>query len=148
MELASVSSAPAGFVSDVIAAVQYLETQINDPVAVNISVGYGEVAGQSLSVNDLGESDSFLQSVNYMDALFFTPNNNVNSRDILKHWVKEPSKLMKTPNQVYKTKSLRKSYQILVIFACHLYGQDSTETFSQSWVVMLDQLANEGRPFK
>lgn len=40
----------------------------------------------------------FPQSVNYMNALLFTPNNNVNSRDILKRWVKEPSKFRTTPN--------------------------------------------------
>jgi len=47
------------------------------------------------------------QSVNRMDALFDTPNNNVNTRDIMKHWVKEPLKFRLTPNQVYKTKSLK-----------------------------------------
>lgn len=83
-----------------------------------------------------------------MDALFFTLNNNLNSRDIMKHWVKEPSKFRTTPNQVYKMKSLRKFYQQLVIFACHLYGQESTSmTFPQSCVFMLDQLENEGIPF-
>ena len=44
-------------------------------------------------------------------------------------------------------KSLKKTYQLLVIFACFLYGLDITKTFPQSWVVMLDQLENEGRLF-
>jgi len=79
-----------------------------------------------------------LQSMNYMDALFFTPNNNLNSRDIFKHWVKEPSKLTTTPNEVHKKKSLKKAYQLLVIFTCCLYGKESMETFPQSWVVRLD----------
>lgn len=33
-----------------------------------------------------------------MDALFYTPNNNANTRYILKHWVREPSKFTMTPN--------------------------------------------------
>jgi len=61
----SVGSAPAGFTSDVIAAVQYLETQFSNPVTINIDVGYGEVAGQPLSGNALGESESYLDPVSY-----------------------------------------------------------------------------------
>jgi len=41
-----------------------------------------------------------------------------NSRGILKNWVKEPAKFRLTPNQIYKTKILRKAYQYLVIFSC------------------------------
>lgn len=52
-----------------------------------------------------------------------------------------------TPNQVYTTKSLGIAYQLLAIFTCRLYGQESMETFLQSWVVMLDRLTNEGIPF-
>lgn len=59
--------------------------------------------------------------VNHMDALFYTPNNNVNTRNIMKCWVKEPLKFRSTPNQVYKTKSLRKVDQLLIIFAFRLY---------------------------
>ena len=87
------------------------------------------------------------QPVNHMDALLFTPNSNVNTRPIMKHWVIEPSKIRSTPNQVFKTKSLRKAYLLLIIFACHLYSKKSTETFLQNWVIVLDQLENEGRPF-
>lgn len=79
-----------------------------------------------------------LQLLNYMVALFFTPNKNVNSRHVLKCWVKEPSKFETTPNQVYKTRSLWKAYLLLVTFACCRYGQESTRTFPQSWVVRLD----------
>ena len=61
--------------------------------------------------------------------------------------VKEPSNFRVTPTHVYKKKSLRKAYQFLIIFACQLYGQESMETFLQSWVVMLDQLESEGKPF-
>ena len=51
-----------------------------------------------------------------------------------------------TPNQIYKTKILRKAYQYLVIFACRLSGKASIETFPQSWVIALDQLDREGIP--
>lgn len=67
----------------------------------------------------------FPKLVNHMDALFFTPNVNVNNRDIMKHWVKYPSKFRMTHKQVYKMKLLRKDYQLLVIFTYHLYGQES-----------------------
>ena len=69
------------------------------------------------------------QLVNHMDALFYTHNSNVKTRDIMNCWMKEPLKFRSTPNQVYKTKSLRKAYQFLIIFACHLYSQESTKTF-------------------
>ena len=42
---ASVNNAPAGFMTDVIAAASYLASQFSDPVTLNIRVGYGEVAG-------------------------------------------------------------------------------------------------------
>lgn len=87
------------------------------------------------------------QLVITMDAPFTNPNSSANSRDILKSWVREPTKFRTTPNQVYKTKILRKAYQFLVVFACCLYNQESTKTFSQSWVVVLDQPTNEGKPF-
>ena len=80
-----------------------------------------------------------------METPFNIPNNNANSMDILKNWVKEPTKFRMTPNQVYKMKILWKAYQYLVIFACRLYGQESTETFLQSWVIALDHLAGEGK---
>jgi hypothetical protein len=62
---ASVSSAPAGFGSDIIAAVLYLESIFTDPVTININVGYGEVAGQPLSSTDIGENVSYFRSVSY-----------------------------------------------------------------------------------
>ena len=57
-----------------------------------------------------------------MDTLFYATHNIVNARDIVKRWVKEPSKFRVTPNHVYKTKSLRKAQQFLIIFASRLYG--------------------------
>ena len=69
------------------------------------------------------------QPVNHMDALFYATHNFVNTRDIIKRWVKEPFKFRETPNHVYNTKSLRKAYQSLTIFACWLYGQERMKTF-------------------
>lgn len=61
----SVQSAPSGFTAAVTAAAQYLESQLVDPVTLNISVGYGEVNGTSLGSNVLGESESYLSSYSY-----------------------------------------------------------------------------------
>lgn len=61
----SVSSAPTGFTTAVLAASQYLESQFTDAVTLNISVGYGEVNGTSLGSNALGTSQTFLNSYSY-----------------------------------------------------------------------------------
>jgi Ca2+-binding RTX toxin-like protein len=61
----SVNSAPAGFKTDVAAAVQYLQSQFSDPITITIDVGYGEVAGYGLSSNALGESSTYLNSYSY-----------------------------------------------------------------------------------
>ena len=81
-----------------------------------------------------------------MSPSFSLPNTRANSRDIMNVWVKELAGFKMTPNQIYKTNILRKAYQYLVIFSCRLYGQESTATFPQSWVITLDQLAREGKP--
>jgi hypothetical protein len=52
----SVSSAPAAFKTVVNEVVQYYESLFNNPITVNIDVGYGEVNGSSLSSGALGES--------------------------------------------------------------------------------------------
>ena len=52
-----------------------------------------------------------------MERSFSIPNNNANSRDVLKNSVKEPAKFRMTPNQIYKMKRLQKVYLYLVIFA-------------------------------
>lgn len=62
---ASVRSAPVGFTAGVMAAVQYLERQFTDPVTINISVGYGEVAGSPLGSGYLGESQWSMTSYSY-----------------------------------------------------------------------------------
>ena len=61
----SVSSAPAGFTSDMIAAAQFLESAISTAVTINLAVGYTEVGGTSLASNALGESESYIVSVSY-----------------------------------------------------------------------------------
>jgi hypothetical protein len=62
---ASVQSAPIGFMSGILAAAQYLESQFSDAVTLNIDIGYGEVNGTALGTNALGSSESFLTSVSY-----------------------------------------------------------------------------------
>ena len=61
----SVSNAPPGFVTEVNAAVQYLESQYNDPITITIDVGYGEVGGSALGSGALGESLTYLRSYSY-----------------------------------------------------------------------------------
>jgi len=62
---ASVASAPAGFTSDVAAVVQYFESHFNDPITINIDVGFGEVNGQTLGGGALGSSRYYLNSYTY-----------------------------------------------------------------------------------
>ena len=62
----SVNSAPAGFTSVVQKVAQYFASEFTDPVTVNISVGYGEVGGQSLG-GALGSSLTYLQSSSYTE---------------------------------------------------------------------------------
>lgn len=62
---ASVASAPSGFTSGVLSAVQYLESQFSNPVTLNIDVGYGEVNGTALGSGTLGASEWYLDSVGY-----------------------------------------------------------------------------------
>lgn len=64
---ASVSAAPAGFVTGVRAAVQYLQSQFTDPVTINITVGYGEVAGAAMSATALGTTLIYLMRTTYKD---------------------------------------------------------------------------------
>ena len=61
----SVANAPSGFVADVNAAVQYLESQFVDPITITIAVGYGEVGGSALGFGALGESETYLNSYTY-----------------------------------------------------------------------------------
>jgi len=58
----SVGSLPAGFVAAVDYVVNYFDTLFTSPVTINIAVGYGEIDGQSLGANALGESYPGLNS--------------------------------------------------------------------------------------
>jgi len=62
---ASVTSAPAGFTSDMIAAAKFLESEITNAVTINLDVGYNEVDGSALSSGALGESESNIESVSF-----------------------------------------------------------------------------------
>jgi hypothetical protein len=59
----SVNSAPTGFVSTVNAVAQFFGAAFSDNVTINISVGFGEVAGQAVSA--LGESITQLNTHSY-----------------------------------------------------------------------------------
>ena len=55
---ASTSSAPAAFFSAFNDAIQFFENTFNDPITINIDVGWGEINGRSLSPGDLGNSQT------------------------------------------------------------------------------------------
>jgi plastocyanin len=61
----SVSSAPSGFQSDVVAAAQYIESLISTTATMTLNVGYGEVGGTTLGGGALGESLSYLYGIGY-----------------------------------------------------------------------------------
>jgi hypothetical protein len=61
----SVNNAPAGFTSAIAAVVNYYTSVFSDPVAVNIDVGWGEVAGQALASGALAESETNLGVFTY-----------------------------------------------------------------------------------
>ncbi len=62
---ASASSAPAGFQTAVQAAVQYLESIFSNDVTINISVGWGEVGGETLPAGSVASSTSAGYSLSY-----------------------------------------------------------------------------------
>jgi len=59
----SVNSAPAGFVSTVKAVAQFFQSAFSDNVTINLSVGFGEVAGETVTA--LGESITQLSNYSY-----------------------------------------------------------------------------------
>lgn len=61
----TISSAPAGFTSAVLAEVQHLESLFVDPVTINIQVGYGGVAGSVLPSGAVGGSGASNVAVSY-----------------------------------------------------------------------------------
>lgn len=64
----SVATAPSGFQQAVIDAAQYYTTVFANKEVINIDVGWGEIAGSSLSPSALGESESYGYLTNYTTA--------------------------------------------------------------------------------
>jgi hypothetical protein len=81
----SVANAPTAFTSDILAAVDFLETQFTNPVTITLDVGYGEIDNQTLSDGDLGESEANTIPVSYSSLLAaVTANaNNPTARSVL-----------------------------------------------------------------
>src|SRR6516165_8481744 len=64
----SVGSLPSRFVTAVDYVVNYFDSMFTNPVAINIDVGYGEIAGQPLGEGALGESETYIDSLSYAKA--------------------------------------------------------------------------------
>lgn len=62
---ASVANAPAGFKPAVLDAVQFYESQFDNPIHITIGVGYGEIDGSSLSGGAVGESLTYGATYGY-----------------------------------------------------------------------------------
>ena len=69
------SGLPTGFVSAIDYVVNYLDQAFSNPVVINVDVGYGEIAGQSLGSGALGESEAYIDPVNYSTAVSALKNN-------------------------------------------------------------------------
>ena len=74
----------------------------------------------------------------YMDSHFYVITSYLSTKDVIKGWAKEPSKFCQIPNNTYKTKSLRKAYQYLIVLCCRIYGHSSTKTSPESWAFLLN----------
>ncbi len=61
----SVGGAPAGFKDVVNSVVQFFENAFNDPITININVGWGEVHGQTFDSNTLAASDPWVDQYTY-----------------------------------------------------------------------------------
>jgi VCBS repeat protein len=60
-----INTLPSGFVASLNAVAQFLDSQFNNPITINIDVGYGEIDGQPLDSGALGESETFLNEYSY-----------------------------------------------------------------------------------
>jgi hypothetical protein len=60
-----VNTLPAGFVASINAVVQFFDSHYNNPITINIDVGYGEIDGSPLGPGALGESETFLNEYSY-----------------------------------------------------------------------------------
>jgi hypothetical protein len=54
----STASAPVGFSTAFDSAILFYETTFDDPITINLNVGWGEVAGQNITPGFLGESSA------------------------------------------------------------------------------------------
>jgi VCBS repeat-containing protein len=72
---ASVANAPAGFTQAVANVVSFYESEFTNPVTITIDVGYGEIDGQALQSDALGESQAYLTSVSYAQLQAALANN-------------------------------------------------------------------------
>jgi hypothetical protein len=61
----SAITAPAGFETDVEDVAKFYDSQFANPITINIDVGWGEIDGQALSADDLGESESNYTTTTY-----------------------------------------------------------------------------------
>ena len=65
----SVSTLPASFVAAVNYVVNYFDSLFTENVTINIDLGYGEIDGQPLAGNALGESEPNLASASYLQTV-------------------------------------------------------------------------------
>ena len=66
----SVNSAPSAFKVALTTVVQFLDTMFTNPITVNVDVGFGEIAGQSMGSGALGESETYyVHAAEYSRAL-------------------------------------------------------------------------------
>jgi hypothetical protein len=61
----SVGTAPSGFVTGFVSAIDYFLANFDNSMTINLDVGWGEVAGQRLSAGALGESSTNIFQVSY-----------------------------------------------------------------------------------
>ncbi len=56
---ATTAGAPSGFFSAFRAAIDLFQTNYDDPITINLQVGWGKINGQNLSPGNLGQSSTF-----------------------------------------------------------------------------------------
>jgi len=101
----------------------------------------------SFLVGDYHLMYHFHKPESLIDYYVYSKTNYLSTKDIVKVWVKEPNFFYRKPTHIYKTKSLRRAYQLLIFLCCRIYDQQSTETFPEGWAFLLDQVVKEGKPF-
>ena len=72
----SVASAPPGFVTDVEQVANFYASALqgprHSPITITIDVGYGEINGSKIGGSALGESETNLQQVSYLQLTNWT----------------------------------------------------------------------------